>query len=528
MSGLARRVEVGTGTGARRLSSLMTLLLPIATFYFVTAPANHSLAVDAYYYADLITRSPLDGVPHRRAMLWILGMQGLYQAAAVFVSDPDPFLIARIVNSVLTALAVLLLARILERDFGESRSSAGLTAALFGVCYGVWRYATEIEVYAPAVLASLLIVHATFASDRATTESPAGQIVRLAALGGIATLVYQPLGFLPALAVPAYLLARGRLRQLPLYYLVAGTIVLAGFGGAYLLGRQGPEGDPISFVFHTEDLQPSVLTPTGFAKMIYAIGSSVLSTHWASAHESIRAVMMAAADDAKDEIYAATRAGWVVWVPVVTLPVALALTLGLVPFAWRRRLDPGIRTKHRMIAFWLLLHAIMKMVLHPGGLEGWILALVPMSILVGVNLVGPAVGAGRRGLVAAFVAVMFAHNLLAGLGVLRSPAGDYLYARGDPILARTGPDDLIALIPRDWRLQSYLDYEGDALTLRVDPASKEIVRQAITETLAAGGRVVVLDNATGILDESELAGAQRFGKADAGAAYLLDPRSSRP
>ena len=70
--------------------------------------------------------------PAPRLFLWIVAMQGLYSAAALVVIDPDPFRLIGFANAIQTALAVMLFARLLMRDFSVDHRSAWLSAGLLG------------------------------------------------------------------------------------------------------------------------------------------------------------------------------------------------------------------------------------------------------------------------------------------------------------------------------------------------------------------------------------------------------------
>ena len=221
----ASRMAGLTGGGA---VASVAAFLGFALLYLLTAPANHALSWDAYWFAGVIATGQITEVPQPRLFLWIAAMQGLYSAAASVVADPDPFRLIGFANAVQAALAVTLLARLLARDFSIDHRSAWLSAGLLGSSYGFWRYATEIEVYATAALLCVVLLLAAFAVERGAPARLGRRVLALACLGGVATLVYQPIGLVAGVAVPFYLLTRLRLRHVAFYCAVSGAIVMGG------------------------------------------------------------------------------------------------------------------------------------------------------------------------------------------------------------------------------------------------------------------------------------------------------------
>jgi hypothetical protein len=280
--------------------------------------------------------------------------------------------------------------------------------------------------------------------------------------------------------------------------------------------------------------------------VLYALGSDILSSNWMLAFKPIQDLFDRAAPDLilDEGLYAATRAGWLPWVALATLPAAAILFLVAAVTALRQP-RPG-RQGGRIVAvvLWFVLHATMMTILSPGGSEGWLLALVPLGILAGVWLVAPTVAAGRTAVIAALTGVFVLHNGLSGIGIQYRASGDYYLARGGALVERAGPDDLIVLAA-NWNLQQYLTFRSSARVLRIAESGTAETRRAIDDTLAAGGTVFVLDDvatppATLLRDrpeiEQELAAlasdyldaATRFATGDAGWAYEIAPATAGP
>ena len=496
-AGPASRVAGLDGRGA---AASVAAFLGLLALYVLTAPANHAQSWDAYYFADVIANGRIGDVPQPRLFLWIAAMQGLHavgvSVGALVGADPDPFRLIGFASAVQAALAVTLFARLLMRALAMDARSAWLSAGLLGGSYGFWRYASEIEVYATAALVSVVLLLAAFATGGGAPTRLGWRVGALACLGGAATLVYQPVGLVAGVAVPFYLLVRLGLGHVVLYCAVSGAIVAAGFWAAYRLGSHAPGADAVAFVLDAERVPPVRLPDLAtLPKVAYAIGHDLLSTNWSHAFEPLQSFYARACPGCSfvEDVYAAERAGWVVWVAALTLPVAAGALAAIVWTAARRPATAAFQAPEAALAVWLAAHAAMIVAMHPDGFEGWIPALVPMMALAGRRLIAPAVAAGRTGPVIVLLAAFLVHNGLAGIGVVASEDGDFVRAHGEPLIEEAGPGDLIVLA-WDWKLEHFLAYAGSTPTLRAREAGIEEAGRAIDATLADGGRVLIVDD----------------------------------
>ncbi|SPH16609.1 hypothetical protein DEA8626_00119 [Defluviimonas aquaemixtae] len=512
------------------------VFLGIVLGYLLTAPTNHSLSVDTYYYALIITHDPIIDVENPRLFLWLAAMKGLYRLASAVLTDIDLFRLIGVVNAVLASLAVMLLARLLVRDFSLARRSAWLTAGLFASCYGFWRYATEIEVYASAVLLSLLLVHAAFRLVRNAPARSFGSVLGLAVLGGIGTLTYQPIGIVAGLVVPVFLLLSGRIRYLAQYSAIAGAMVIGGFGLAAHLGTEEEAAHAVSFVLQADHVAPKLPSPMSLAKMVYAVSHDLLSTNWMFAIESLRERFRLTEGFFlhQEHRFVAENAGPQVWVALATLPAAAVLGLVIIGTAWRTKPRQAIDAREAAVIVWLVAHGAMMLTLSPLGFEGWIPGLVPLAVLSGKRLIAPCVAADRSAVVAALLAVFIVHNGIVGIGTQMREAGDYLHTRGTALIERVRPGDLIVMAAH-WNLERYLRFNNAPRAIIVEKEGVNAVRRAIEETLDRGGRVLILDDVAAptrlsrgrrvlvpdlvALTNDYLGNAERFATGQAGWAY---------
>ena len=511
--------------------------LALAVIYLLTAPANHALSVDAYAYATDITEGVPWVVEQPRQMLWVAAMQGIFRSVSLIQPGVDPFAVVGFVNVLATALAMALLPGILTRHLDVAEAPAWLSTGILAASYGVWRYASEVEVYAVAICLAVLLIRQTLL---ATPDNGRLRTALLAVFGALATLTYQPLGLLAGFAVPIYLALRSGLLSALTYWAVSGVVVAAGYAGAFLLS-DAP--DLAGFVLESDELSPSRPGILAAAEIVYAIGHDLLSTNWTFAFAPIRDFYASAAPDRffAEEIYAAKNAGFVVWAPLVTLPLALFAAGALI----RRAVAQHVGRLTAAEAFflgWLALHTAMMAVLSPAGFEGWIIALLPIAALATRRLIAPAMAAGGLRWAALLLLVFVVHNGLAGVGLLARPGTDYLAARGDAVLEKARPGDLI-VVASDWSLYKYLDYKTAADVIRVRSVDGNTAVDAIQAAQTAGGAVFVFDDVSdppgdvrharpdlmpvlSHLTETYLVDATPMDTGDAGRAFVM--AGSRP
>ena len=499
MTGAAGPARRFAGLDGRGAAASVMVFLGLLLLYLLTAPANHALGLDTYWLARLVASEPITEVRQPRLFLWIAAMQGLHVAAASAVADPDPFRLIGFANAIQAALAVTLFARLLMGRLAVDPRSAWLSAGLLGSSYGIWRYATEIEVYATAALLSVALLLAAFAVDRGEPARLTRRVLALACLGGVVTLVYQPIGFVAGIAIPFFLLIRLGLASAALYCALAGAVLIVGLSVAYRLSVDAADAHAVAVVLDAERVpSPKLPDLMTLPEVAYAVSHDLLSTNWSYAFEPFRSLFERAGPETTraSEVFAAEQAGWIVWVGALTLPIAAVLLAAIAWTAVRQPSAARLCAREATLVVWLAVHAAMMIVVSPADFEGWILALVPMAALAARRLVAPTVAAGRGVVVGLLLVVFLMHNGLAGIGVLAREDGDYLRARGGPLVERSGADDLIVM-GRDRRLQQYLRHAGRERILRVKGDGEGLgeARREIDATLAEGGRVLIAGDA---------------------------------
>lgn len=165
----------------------VTIFVAIAIAYIATAPGYHTTAIDSYNFATIISEHEPFQVP-ARLFLWLSSMQGLYWLVSLVTTNADPFQVVGYANAIQAALSVVVLQLLLRRHFDVPARAAWLTALIFGTSYGTWRYATELEVYASAILFSVILLLLAFSLDTAQSPARLRQIAAIAGAGALASI----------------------------------------------------------------------------------------------------------------------------------------------------------------------------------------------------------------------------------------------------------------------------------------------------------------------------------------------------
>ncbi len=463
----------------------------LVAFYLLTAPNYHTTAIDSYSFAWLIEDATYAEAPIR-LFLWIISMHGLYDLVSLIVPGADVFAVAAVANAVQTAAAVILLERLLALYMGLSLRAALLTAAVFAVSYGTWRYATELEVYATSAFLPLVLLHLAFGLKR-----PVGTraLVGLAAAGTVATLFYQPIGILAGIAIPVFLLLRTTFRPSVIYLVVYSAFVGAGLELIRLF-KYAQSTLNVRDVLDTDGKLPHLPTLGESVQAAVAFFQNLLSANWVFAFGPTRNIIATRYEaEFVQELVATQSAHWTYYLFAATVPVAAALCVAALVLALRRGPGPRSLAPHEACAaVWLAIHAVMALSLDPTGFEAWLPAIVPLFLLIGTRICEPLVASGRGAIVLALIPVFLVHNWFAGVALFGSAQADYNRLRGDALRAAAGPGDLL-VAGDDWPFERYFNYTSDATSMLVWRDGVDVVTTAVAETLARGGKVFILDNA---------------------------------
>ena len=556
----------------RRLAALVAapgwpgrllMLAAIVMFYALTAAGNLSEPDDAFAFAYRAERFALTHFSDPRLLgyhvlgrvLWLgsealgLGIRGLEILRGI---------------SVLGAAACLwLMFRILVRDLGVAALPAFLSTALLAFSYGFWRYAAEADVYVPAMALCAAILHLLLQSDTGWRRHAA-----IGALAGLCVLFYQP-NAIPLFLVFPWLLLRNGVGSAFAYCAAGSLAAIAGYLTGYFAYWDAPL-DLMSFrAFLAQRSEEFMVAPLSLKTLAvsivrsgFALGHDLVSSNWVFGLPHAERVVQRifGAHVIEEELFLARHAGVLVYLPLLILPLAGAAAWRVLAAAWPLRLQAVRRRPLPLIGLWAGATALVIGRLNPGGIEAWIVVLLPLSLLVAVGIVAPA--CERRGTRAVWLMlVAFAlHNWLGGMALVQSRQSDLTYLRGAWAAANAQQDDLVIVVG-NVNLAESLRYRGRARVEMVYPFMLPMLADALLHPSGAavavpsggrdfrgtdlvtlvrtvvqrGGRVIVfgdffmqgdmrygIDSAlAGALAELKLASPARYRAADGSTTHVL-------
>ncbi len=477
---------------ARHTQSYQTLLRTCAfcfltAAYLITAPEYHTTAIDSFYFAEVITESDIFEAPVR-LLLWLSSMQVLYRIVSLFQVDPDPFVIIGITNAIFASASVILLERLLSRHFDVPPPASWLTAATFGVSYGAWRYATELEVYSSAMLFTIILFSLAFSTEALDPLARSRRIWMTAIAGAVASFFYQPLGIVAGVAIPVFFLSRRVLKDFFQYCTIYGVFLAAGF---LSLARTSEFSDPLRTVLDTDGKVVVLPDMVSLSASVVAFLQNLLSANWIFAFPPTRHVIESNfADYFVHELVATDPPYWGVHLFYFTIPAAIALLVTSVICIQKSGERCSLTGAELSAISLLAVQSLMVLALHPEGFEAWLPTLVPVFLLLGSRLSGPLERAGRTSLLVMIVAVFAVHNWFAGVGVFANAERDYNRIMAEPAITRLSERDLV-IIGADWPLFKYLSYFGAADMIFVKDTQTEVILSRVAETMERGHQVMI-------------------------------------
>lgn len=411
------------------------LFMGIVLFFIWTAPANHSEAEDAYYYAHMAEQGAWTEMFHAHHLLYLPLMRIVFLAVQLVGYTGRAFPVLTGISMVSGALAVCLSVSLLRRAGVKERLVWFFSAALL-FSYGFWRYSTTGEIYTPATALSLLTL---YCADRGTGR----KFFWCGVLsGGFALLLH--LVTIPAVlcAVPLlYVFRRQKLRA-GLHMVLTLLLALAGYGGIAAAGVR-----PVVFA-DTLVRRGTLLEPLTWLKGLVAWGQTVLSGNFLFSipDTAERLVRLLPFNMLQEELFMGQQAQpWIPFVAPVTFGLAVGLAAGIFCIVMRHIKRVMANQSAVPVSFfvWFAGAAAMALCFEPTNPEMWICALPPFWILTG--LVWNAVPEGRlsRWMPVALVAVLLLHNWAGGMSLVKRPQADYCRQKGFWIIEQARPGDLI-------------------------------------------------------------------------------------
>ena len=362
------------------------------------------------------------------------------------------------------------------------------------------------------------------------------QAVLAGAVAGLPVLFYKPAAPIVAAFMVATLLRRRPVASSFAFIAATAATIGVGFTAAVAL-----KSSPLSwweFAIAAKDNLHFVLRASHLPRGLFSLSSDFVAMGWVFGHPGIvRALSIVYPDKiVVEEVFAASRAGWLTSVPYVTLPVLAAVTVWILASARRSGARGLGNAATWLLAAWVLSLGGLLMLLEPSSVEPWTLTLPALFLLIGRFVLEPASSRVAPAVFAVLLTAFALHNSLAGIGVVYSAEGDYYAVLLGPAAADARPTDLLLTTNR--KLATYVANETSLPVSNLsahDPPSVD----EIESRLGSGGRLFVAEDVAspppaiarrypsqapvisrfwqGIRDR-----AREFSRTPAGTVYVVD------
>lgn len=498
------------GLSIRALAGIFAALV---LFYGVTLPGNTIEAIDGYDYALAAETIPMANSHDTRSILFHKINRAVYLAASTIAPGVRAYTVLRWESILAAAGALILFARLMVVGFGLTPIAAWIGAAILGASYGFWRYALEVEVYAPSTFLMLATLNMIVDAEEQRPGRLYG-LVPAGLFGGLTALYYQPNAIALFLAAPVFLLSRRTFWRFAVYGATATAVVVAGLCIAYKFRESAPLSFQtlLAFINDRGDEFPApAVSLWSFGQGGLAVAHDLISTHWLYGFDSVTRWLEQKIPGRfyrfEETMYAAQYSPWL----IKLAPLALAAFCGAVAMvcvaAWRGR---GRLPHPRLFLFmiaWFVLHGLITLKLDPSTEEAWIISITPLIALFTVAVIAPACAAGGQRYAMAAAGLLLILNYTGGIGLYRDGAHERRRIAMAYLETNAKPGDVLvasSLENGDWVHARYrlglgvISVEGTrARTWRVDPHANvsgpaEAVLRSVTER---GGRIFALERA---------------------------------
>jgi hypothetical protein len=427
-----------------------SVALLLIVLYSLTAPANHTEAEDVYDFSRRVEQGSFADQAGVNRLLALPVFGVAYHAAQMLGYSGRAFPFMIIINRFLAVASLLffhqLLAMVYRRQPSESHSSSEIRPLISVLClafsYGFWRYANEAETY---MLASALLLCSWCLVVK-------GRWVFGAVISALGIMIHL-LNLIPLLlAIPLYYLLSKDWKKAFLHGAITGLLVALAYGICFHMLDWGELGAQ----HHTEE---AGFNPANVLRGGIAFGQCLVSGNFLFGFEGFRELLVEFFPSrmlGEEFFMAENMHGWIKWAGCTTLPLLAAAFVWLVVRGVRsvRASSKGVLNPLVVsCAVWVTLYIIAVIRTESGSPELWILGLVPFWLLVARLLQG-----FRTSIL---VAMLFIHNLVAGLLPVMPADSDYHAAKGRWLVENSTAEDLI-LTSYEPVMIFYLDYFSPA------------------------------------------------------------------
>lgn len=473
--------------GGRR--TLLLCLFAVGSTYALTLARNHAEAEDSLHYAVVAGRA--EWTDELRVHGNHLLFAPLGHAAVALQRVLAPGRTPEIALQGLNVLVALACIPILWSLVPAPRPARVAVVLLFAFSYGVWRYATESDVYLPPIFCMLLV----WREVAATLRDPARPFgsVRVGALCGLAILCHQRQVF--TLVVAALAVARAGLRRPVVLVGVAGVVLVAGYGTAAAWMGVSDAAGVVDWLAGSEAGHYGQVSLGSLLRGAAGFGRAWIGGHFAFALPGVPAALEARLTNTmlREELALARAFSPFGAVTLLAITGMGSIAAGLFLFrSWhhrsRARLSDVIR---RVVLPSAVVYALFALWWDPDNLEFWLPVVPAVALLFGAALHAAASdGIARRAAVFA-IASLVVVNLFGSMRPQQDRRYDYWWTATAPVRAHAKRGDLV-VTASGWVARGYIElYAGADVfsTLRDGESLRTDFGRAVSTH--ASGRVFV-------------------------------------
>jgi hypothetical protein len=468
-------------------------------FYVATGADNLTESHDAIYFLQEIESGQLFHAHHllynALGALWI----ALVETIGFSRDSADQ---VRFLDTMFGAGVLTVFFRIVRDRFGGTRRLAAALTGCLGVSFGLWFYATTVEVYVVPLFFVLLCIHLMLARSAST------KVWAWLGLFHALAIVFHQCHVLLVVPIAVCLLLTGReglVRRAAAYAAVAVPLVAVPYLTVMVsLGHDTiPEMTRWVIGYGASDLwwRPAGLGTAQQAALGFS--RAFLGGHFAFAFESVREAVGLGLPDSwlNDEAFlvrSLTPASALLC--VVAAVGAGAAALGALLMCVRAGF-PKIRgTSLPILAAALASYALFFFFWDPSNVEFW-LPQAAFAWLILASVLAAAPSHERRSVQLAVVTMCLlgTANYLGSMKWLANPANDYYAVKAAALTRQAKPGDLI-IVAQEWILLPAIQRQTDARVVSLQqlwtseaPAAAADHLRAEVSTLMREGSTVYVD-----------------------------------
>ena len=452
-----------------QLKGFLLVYITVFLFYLFSLQQNFSSSHDAITYLVHITEGKELFHPHHlvfNASAWVW-----LKAFSHLLPGIEDYYIIEAFNALWGSGIILVSYLFFNRRFKKDSRYSAIASTVIAFSYGVWCYSTNVEVYAPSIFFSLLILY-ILSGENLRKNS----VYRISVLHIIAILFHQ----VNVLLYPVILLVlfsrldrKDFFRQGLQYTLITGLLTL----GMYIIAGvlfAGKENSSTLWTWMTYyATEQDYWHPPGISSLLYAMtgfGHAFIGGHFIF-RMPVTGRMISeglSSHGLTDEAFlvASMSPGFAWLLLILSLTLVMIMVYLLLSLLTRSvSLFRDQRLLYLPLLSTFIIYSLFFLFWNPENLEFWIL----QSVIVWLVLLGSRASSSRKGLPllpAVIAALLFVINYGGSMKWLQEKEFDWFYKRVEGPAKISVPGDGIVL-EDPWIIDGYTSYfmEGERITL---------------------------------------------------------------